>query len=332
MDSIYKALYVEELKSNQFIRSIKDLFIDKLPENDILIKVLFSSLNYKDALSAKGHKGITKNYPHTPGIDASGIVMQSKSDKFKVGDEVFVTGYDLGMNTMGGFGQYISVPANWVVPLPDGVSMHEIMFYGTAGFTAGICIQELQKHDVKPESGKVLVTGATGAVGSLSIAMLAKAGYHVVASTGKLHEMDFLTALGAKEIIHRDQISDQSGRPLLKAEWAGAIDTAGGNTLSTIVKSLKPRSPVCVLGLVDSDKFDLTVYPFLLRGVFLIGIDSAEREMDYRLKLWNRILNEWRVEDYNRFTKDVALDGINDEIDLMLAGGQKGRIMLNLWK
>lgn len=332
MKSTYKALLVEEPKPNIFIRSIKDLFIDKLPKNNVLIKVLYSALNYKDALSARGHKGITRNYPHTPGVDASGIVVECQSELYHPGDEVFITGYDLGMNTYGGFGQYIRVPAEWIVKPQPNISLRDTMIYGTAGFTAGICIHELQKHDVLPDSGKILVTGATGGVGCMAVAMLAGAGYHVVASTGKMHQQEFLTNIGAKEVIHRDTLKEVSVRPLLKAEWAGAIDTVGGNTLATIIKSLKPRSPVCALGLVESDTLNITVYPFLLRGVVIIGIDSAERPMPYRLNIWNRIFSEWKIQDLEYLIKEIGLEDLDKEIDLILQGGQCGKVLVNLWK
>jgi putative YhdH/YhfP family quinone oxidoreductase len=326
----FKALIVDEIGKNEFVRAIRTKNIDELPEGDILIKVKYSALNYKDALSARGHKGITRKYPHTPGIDASGIVAESHSENFKTGDEVFVTGYDLGMNTSGGFQEYIRVPAEWVVRKPDNMTLREIMIYGTAGFTAGVCINELQKHDVMPETGEVLVTGATGGVGSLAVGMLAKAGYKITASTGKPDKKDFLKKLGANEIIDRTELIDNSPRPLLTGRWLGAIDTVGGNTLSTVIRSLKHRGSVCCLGLVESDKLETTVYPFLLRGITVIGIDSAERPMDYRLNIWKRISNEWRIENPEFLVKEVSLEGLNDEIEIILRGGQVGKVLVNL--
>lgn len=330
MSKKFKAFVVEEIEPKIFKRLIKEKTIDELPKGDIIINVKYSALNYKDALSASGHKGISKFYPHTPGIDAAGIVVDSKSSKFKEGDNVLVTGYDLGMNTSGGFQQYIRVPEHWVVKLPDKLTLRESMVYGTAGFTAGISIFELQKHNILPGKHNVLVTGATGGVGSLAVGMLSKIGYYVITSTGKKYKHDFLKQLGADEILDREDVRDSSGRPLLSGRWDGAIDTVGGLTLSTVIRSTKPRGAVCCLGLVESDKFETTVYPFLLRGITVIGIDSAERPMDYRLNIWNKINNEWKLDDYEFLVKEINLEQLSDEIDLMLKGGQSGKVIINL--
>ncbi|MBX3044725.1 MAG: YhdH/YhfP family quinone oxidoreductase [Candidatus Kapabacteria bacterium] len=327
----FQALVVEEIEDGKFIRSVKEKEISSIPENHLLIKVKYSSLNYKDALSARGHKGISRNYPHTPGIDAAGIIAESKSDIFKSGDEVIVTGYDLGMNTNGGFGQYIVVPADWAVRLPKGLSLEESMIYGTAGFTAAICIYELQKHDITPEKGKILVTGATGGVGSMAVGLLANLGYEVTASTGKAEHHDFLKSLGATEIISREMIDDNSGRPLLSGKWIGAVDNVGGNTLATVIKSIGQHGCICVLGNVAGDKFTSTVYPFLLRGIILAGIDSASRPMELRKILWEKLAGDWKFHKLNDTYKIVTLDKINDEIDNILKGEQVGRVVLNLW-
>lgn len=326
----FRAVVVDEIEPNRFIRSIREKSIDELPNGEVLIKVNYSSLNYKDALSARGHKGITRKYPHTPGVDAAGIVEFSNSDKFKVGEPAIVTGYGLGMNTSGGFAEYIRVPADWVVKLPSNLTLRESMIYGTAGFTAGLSIDELQKNGIKAGNGKILVTGATGGVGTIVIAMLAKAGYYVVASTGKPEQAEFLKEIGAKEVIYRDDVNDKTGKPLLPARWSGAIDTVGGNTLSTIIRSLDRRGVVCCLGLVESDKFDVTVYPFILRGVILAGIDSAERPMDIRLNIWDRIATEWRIDNPDRIVKEVSLEGLNDEIEAILQGKQIGKVIIKI--
>lgn len=330
MEDNFLAMVVEEIQPNKFERSIKERKITDLSESDVIIQVHYSSLNYKDALSASGHKGITRKYPHTPGIDASGVVVNSKNLSFKEGDEVLVTGYDLGMNTSGGFGQYISVPASWVVKKPDGMTLREVMIYGTAGFTAGIGIYELQKHNIFPNSGKMLVTGATGGVGSLAVAMLAKAGYSVVCSTGKVDKSDYLKKLGASEVITRQEVNDKSGKPLLPKKWAGAIDTVGGNTLSTILKSAEQRGCVTCSGLVESPNFEINVYPFIIRGVSLIGIDSAERPMDIRLQIWENIQTVWRIDNIEDISKEVELDKLTSEIDIILAGNQVGRVLVKM--
>lgn len=261
----FKAMVVEEVAEKNFSRSIKERNIDELPEGEVLIRVSYSSLNYKDALSATGNRGVTRNFPHTPGIDASGTVEQSSVEDFKPGDEVIVTSYDLGMNTSGGFGQYIRVPAAWVVPLPAGLSLKESMMFGTAGFTAGMSILALT-HCVKPEAGEILVTGATGGVGSLAVAMLAKLGYQVAAVTGKQDAESFLKEMGASRVVMRDDAVDTSGRPMLKGLWAGVVDTVGGDVLATAVKSTDLQGVVTCCGNVMSPNLPLTVFPFILRG------------------------------------------------------------------
>ncbi|MBT8370416.1 MAG: YhdH/YhfP family quinone oxidoreductase, partial [Deltaproteobacteria bacterium] len=264
-------------------RSIQDKSIDDLPAGDVLIRVKYSSLNYKDALSATGNRGVTQNYPHTPGVDAAGTVSESLQDTFNVGDKVLVTGYDLGMNTSGGFGQYVRVPAQWVVRLPKNLTLKESMFYGTAGFTAGLSVYEIVRG-VDKEKGDILVTGASGGVGSISVAILAKLGYSVIAVSGKPEGREFLTGLGAKEVIDREAATDGSSRPMLKARWAGVIDTVGGDILATAIKSVHPWGIVTCCGNVASPDLPINVFPFILRGARLIGINSQTCAMDHRLK------------------------------------------------
>jgi acrylyl-CoA reductase (NADPH) len=325
----FKALVVEAGEDKTYIRQIKARTTADLPDGDVLIRVKFSSLNYKDALSAIGNKGVTRSYPHTPGIDAAGTVAASGVDAFKPGDSVLVTGYDLGMNTSGGFGQYVRVPAGWVVPLPDGLNFKESMIYGTAGFTAGMGILFLTER-VKPEDGPVLVTGATGGVGSIGVAVLAKLGYSVAAVTGKTSEDAFLKKIGASEIIPRADAADSSGRPLLKSQWAGVLDTVGGDILATAIKATHPWGTVTCCGNVASPDLPLTVFPFILRGVALIGIDSQNCPMDIRLKVWENLAGAWRIDSLNDLVKEIDLTGLNDNIDLILKGQQKGRVVVDL--
>ncbi len=324
-DITFRALIVEEYEPNKFRRFIGKKSVSQLPDGEVLIKVIYSSLNYKDALSARGHKGITRNYPHTPGVDASGIVVESNSSKFKVGDEVLVTGYDLGMNTSGGFGQYIRVPDKWVVPLPKGLTLLESMIYGTAGFTAGLCVYAFLEKGIKPDSGKILVTGATGGVGSLAVAILSKLGFYVVASTGKLEKTEFLQKLGAKEVIHRSEVYEPSGKPLLPRKWIGVVDNVGGITLSTAIRSTDYDGVVASVGLVESPDLNITVYPFILRGVSLVGIDSAETKMDKRLKIWEHLATDWKI-DFNGIWREVSLDDLDKEIEKILRGEQVGKL------
>ncbi len=325
----FNALVVKAGEDKTFLRQIQKRTVDDLPDGDVLIRVDYSSLNYKDALSATGNKGVTRSYPHTPGIDAAGTVADSRVDAFKKGDPVLVTGYDLGMNTSGGFGQYVRVPAGWVVPLPKGLTLKESMIFGTAGFTAGMGILFLTER-VKPEDGPVLVTGATGGVGSVSVAVLAKLGYTVAAVTGKTSEAAFLNGIGASQIVARADAADTSGRPLLKAQWAGVLDTVGGEILATAIKSTHPWGTITCCGNVASPDLPLTVFPFILRGIRLIGIDSQNCPMDVRLKVWKHLAGDWKVEGLHDLCKEIGLKGLNENIDLILKGMQKGRVVVNL--
>jgi len=327
--SSFKALRVNEISPGIFVKSIVSSPISILPEDEILIKVSYSSLNYKDALSASGNKGITRKYPHTPGIDAAGIVEHSRSPAFAPGDEVIVTGYDLGMNTPGGFGGYIRVPAKWVVPKPANLTLRESMIYGTAGFTAALALRRLERNGQLPESGPVLVTGATGGVGSIAIALLARAGYVVIASTGKTDETANLQLLGATNVIGRDEVNDQSGRALLRGRWAGAIDTVGGNTLATILKSCMTHGSVACCGNVSSPELSTTVFPFILNGVSLLGINSATSLMQERKEIWDLLANAWKVQLPESYITICSLAEMPHWIDLILKGGLRGRVILD---
>jgi putative YhdH/YhfP family quinone oxidoreductase len=325
----FHALVVTAGEDKTFLREIKQRTVDDLPDGDVLIQVHHSSLNYKDALSAIGNKGVTRHYPHTPGIDAAGTVVDSRVDAFNQGDSVLVTGYDLGMNTSGGFGQYVRVPADWVVPLPEGLSIKQSMIYGTAGFTAGMSVHFLTEQ-VTPEDGPVLVTGATGGVGSVAVAILAKLGFSVVAVTGKRDATEFLQGIGASQIVDRADAADTSGRPLLKAQWAGVIDTVGGEILATAIKATRPWGTVTCCGNVASPDLPLTVFPFILRGIRLIGIDSQNCPMDLRLKVWANLAGAWRFDGLDNLATEISLDGLHHNIDLILKGQLKGRVVVNL--
>lgn len=324
----FRALIVRENPDGTPDRFIGERTTDELPEGDVLIRVAHSGLNYKDALSASIHKGITRSYPHTPGVDASGTVEESSVEEFKPGDRVLVTGYDLGMNTAGGFGGYIRVPAEWVVPVPEGLSLYDAMIYGTAGFTAALSIYRLERHGLNPERGEVLVTGATGGVGSMAVMMLARSGYRVTASTGKLDEADYLKNLGATEVIHRDEVEEHSGKPLLARRWSGAVDTVGGNPLSRLLAAMEYEGGIAVCGNVAGNDFSTTVYPFILRGAALIGINTATTPQELRRELWQRIATEWKPEDISGMGREVGLQELESEIERILRGEQRGRIVL----
>jgi len=327
----FKALVVSETAEKTFTREIKHRSTDELPAGDVLIRVHYSSLNYKDGLSATGNRRVTQTYPHTPGIDASGVVEESANPAFKPGAEVICTSYDLGMNTAGGYGQYIRVPADWVVPLPSGLSLRESMIYGTAGLTAALCLHRLQQAGVTPKQGDVVVTGATGGVGSVAVALLARAGYRVVAATGKKQEEGFLKELGAAEVIPRSEVDDTSGRPLLKPRWAGAVDTVGGNILSTVLLSLKPGGAAACCGLVSSPELHTNVFPFILRNAALLGVDSVTvPTMELRRSMWSKLGNEWKLPMLEKIAHEVALEQLSPEIDRILKGEQKGRVVVKL--
>jgi acrylyl-CoA reductase (NADPH) len=328
MSDSFRALVVSEV-DGRFERSVSECRIADLPAGDVLIRVHYSSLNYKDALSASGHRGVTRRYPHTPGVDAAGIVAHSSHPSFKAGDEVICTGHDLGMNTPGGFGEFIRVPAAWVVPLPDGLSMREAMMLGTAGFTAALSLYRLQQHGFAATNEELLVTGATGGVGTVAVALASHLGYRVIAATGKAHERKFLEALGAREVMARDALDDPA-RPLLPGRWPGAIDTAGGNLLSAVLRSLKPRGIATTCGNVVSHELHTNVYPFILRGVVLVGIDSANTEMEVRRTLWKRLASDWKLPQLPMLAREVSVESLGAEIDRMLKGAQVGRILVRL--
>lgn len=324
----YKALVVNEVDGN-FITSIQTLDTENLPKGDVLIRVKYSSLNYKDALSAIGNKGVTKNYPHTPGIDAAGIVEFSGHPDFAIGDQVIVSGYDLGMNTSGGFGEFIRVPYSWVVKLPAGLSMKEAMIIGTAGFTAGISLLRLETL-VKPDQGEIIVSGATGGVGSVAVSLLNKLGYDVVAVSGKSEENKFLTELGAKEIISRYEFEINDKKPIASAKYAGGIDTVGGPILENIVKSLLPLGAVTTCGSVSSTALNMSVFPFILRGISLIGISAQNYPHELRKTLWNKLAAEWKPDNLLSIYNEISLEDLPSAINKILKGELKGRTVVKL--
>jgi putative YhdH/YhfP family quinone oxidoreductase len=325
----FKAMVVSESSEKKFIREISEKYFSELPGGELIVEVKYSSLNYKDALSASGNKGVTRKYPHTPGIDAAGVVLNSTTKAFAAGEEVVVMGFDLGMNTSGGFGRYISVPSGWAIKLPQGLSLRDSMAYGTAGLTAALCILRLMAGGLNKDAGEVLVTGATGGVGSIAVAILGKLGFNVVAATGKTEEKDFLTQLGAKAIITREEANDTSGRPLQKGRWAGVVDTVGGNILATALKTAKYGGLVAACGNAMSAELNVSVFPFILRGVSLLGVDSVEIPTRARQMAWNKLAGEWGV-DLASIVKEVSLDGLNAEIDKILKGGVRGRVVVDL--
>lgn len=334
-----KCFLVDKDDAGQIRRRVTDLPLDDLPAGDVLIRVHYSSLNYKDALAAQGHPGVVRKLPHVPGIDAAGVVEESTDPRFSIGDEVLVTGNDLGGAHWGGWADYVRVPGDWVVRLTgrspdlphiDGLSLVQAMTYGTAGFTAAQCVESLQRHDITPDSGRVIVTGATGGVGSLAVMLLAHLRYEVAAVTGKADRHEWLRQLGAKEILSRGDVDDTSDKPLLKSQWAGAVDTVGGNTLATLLRSLAHRGCAAACGLVGGTDLPLTVYPFLLRGVTLDGIDSAQCPREPRERIWRHLADEWKPPQLDSVRTVVKLDELEPQIATIMAGNNTGRVVVDL--
>lgn len=326
----FRALRVERTEAG-FSRAVVERDEAELPEGELLIDVAFSSLNYKDALSATGNPGVTRHFPHTPGIDAAGTVLDSASDAFASGDEVIVIGFDLGMNTAGGFGQRIRVPAGWAVKRPAGLSLRESMILGTAGFTAAECVDKLERiGGLAPEQGAVLVTGATGGVGSVAVLLLAKLGYRVVAATGKAERADWLRGLGAAEVLPRESLREGSAKPLLAERYAGVVDTVGGEILFNAVKSLRYGGSAALCGLVDSPAIPATVLPFILRHVNLLGVDSVQLPLPEKQRIWDRLAGEWKLEGLETLVEPLTLDALSGAIDRILEGRMVGRGLVDL--
>lgn len=334
MTDTFKALLVEEKQDDntgkaRYEAGVVQRAIQDLPDGDVLIRVHYSSLNYKDAMSARGNKGVTRQFPHTPGIDAAGEVA-ADGGGFSAGDEVVVIGYDLGMETDGGFGQYIRVPAGWVVRRPEGLSLREAMIIGTAGFTAALCVEKLLLNGLVAEQGPVLVSGATGGVGSYAVALLARLGFSVTALTGKADAADYLKGLGADAVLERSELSAESSRPMLKEQWAGAVDTVGGEILSNTLKSTQYGGSVACCGLVASPVFSASVLPFILRGINLLGVDSVNLPLETKAAIWQRLGGEWKVDDLEQMATEIGFSELNGALDTVFQGGARGRYLLNL--
>lgn len=325
----FKALVVNK-EADTFNMTISNLTLDDLPDGDVVIRVAYSSVNFKDGLATMPDGNIVRNYPHVPGIDLAGTVVSSSNERFKEGDEVIATSYEIGVSHYGGYSEYARVPAEWIVPLPTGLSMKEAMAYGTAGFTAALSVQKLEHNGVTPESGPVLVTGATGGVGSSAVAMLAKLGYDVVASTGKASEHEYLYKLGSKEIISREDLQPEKIRPLDKQRWAGAVDPVGGDTLAYVLSTTQYGGSVAVTGLTAGTKLPTTVFPFILRGVNLLGVDSVYCPMPIREKLWERMATDLKLDNLNEIVTEIALEDLPATLDNILAGKLKGRTVVKL--
>ena len=324
----FNALFVSQADGS-FVREIRQISSDELPDNDLLIKVSYSSLNYKDALSASGNKGVTRKFPHVPGIDAAGIVAKSNNSEFPEGTPVIVTGFDLGMNTWGGFGQYISVPAQWVIALPENLSLKEAMSFGTAGLTAGLSIEKILRAEIEPDHGPVVISGATGGVGSMATAIMSRLGFAVTAISGKKEDTFLTSVLGAAQVLNREEFVEKyNGKPLSSADFAAGIDNVGGPILSGMLKSVRQNGVVTACGNVASADLNTTIFPFILRGITLAGIDSALAPIALRKKVWGLLANEWKPLYLDEMVQEISLNELKEKLDELLQGKAKGRYVL----
>ena len=327
----FRAFLVEKNEDRTFTRSVVDRELDDLPAGELLIDVKFSSLNYKDALSATGNPGVTRSYPHTPGIDAAGTILESTVSNFTAGDEVVVIGFDLGMNTSGGFSERVRVPAAWAVPLPQGLSLEEAMILGTAGFTAALSIHKLERAGMSPEGGPILVSGATGGVGSVAIKLLDQLGYEPHAVTGKEDQHEFLRSIGAREILSREDLEAGGDRPLLKELWGEVVDTVGGGMLFNAIKGLRYGQSAAACGLVNSPNIPATVLPFILRHVNLLGIDSVELPLSKKIEIWDKLAGVWKLTGLTELKKStLSLNTLSEAIETILDGEMVGRGVVDL--
>lgn len=329
----FRCFWVDKNSDGEVTQQILERPLSELPQPSsptATIRVQYSAINYKDAMAATGHQGIVRTFPHIPGIDAVGTIITSDDDRFSIGDPVLVTGYDLGVKHWGAWAERIVVPSSWVLPLPEGLTPREAIILGTAGFTAAQCVDALQRHEVTPESGKIAVTGASGGVASLAIKILARLGYQVVAVTGKMDQRQRLLDWNAAEVISREQLIDTSDRPMLSARFAGAIDTVGGKVLESLLKQIAYRGCVAACGVVGGSRLDTTVYPFLLRGVTLAGIDSAMCPAQPRQQIWQKLGTQWKPPELSEQTNEVSLDEVPQAVASMLAGQHIGRSIIRI--
>lgn len=325
----FQAFRVEQTDDG-FQASWQTLDNESLPEGELTIEVEYSSLNYKDALSYSGHKGVTRHFPHTPGIDAAGRVLESSSPNFKVDQQVIVFGFDLGMNTDGGFAERIRVPAQWVLDKPENLSLSDAMAWGTAGFTAGLSFLKLNQYSLIPDKGPILVTGATGGVGVVAVALLAHLGFDVVAVTGKQTQVEWLKRIGASEVISRDDCLNAGTKALAKPLYQAAIDTVGGVMLAHILPQIKPQGVVSTCGMVAGDRFESSIFPFILRGIHLVGVDSVNISQQEKQALIDRLACDWQLPNLNELVTEIDRASLQHYLDKLLESGSVGRYRLKL--
>lgn len=310
---------------------ISTLSLNDLPDGEVLVQVMYSSINYKDGLAAMANSSVIRSYPMIPGIDLSGVVVSSKDSRYKEGDSVLATGYEIGVSHYGGFSQYARLRGDWLVPLPVNLTLREAMIYGTAGFTAALSLHRLEQNGVSPSKGAVLVTGATGGVGSTAVSLLHTRGYEVTASTGKAAEHDYLTSLGATEVLSREQVHNGEPRALDKQRWQAAIDPVGGASLVSVLGQLKYNGSAAVSGLTGGEELPATVYPFILRGINLLGIDSVYCPMDIRKQIWQRLAADLKPAGLELMVdKEIPLQEVPTALNDILNSRMRGRVIVNL--
>lgn len=325
----FQALWTAESSEGGFTTSMQSLPFEILGNQEVLIRVSYSSLNYKDALSASGHRGITRDFPHIPGIDAAGVVVSDQRGIFHLGDEVIVTGFDQGMNSQGGLSEYISVPGDWVIAMPSGLTVRSAMQLGTAGLTAGLAIQALLANGLSPNSGEILVTGATGGVGMIAVALLAKLQFNVVAMCGKPELDEKLMELGARRIMRRQEFLAEKPRALYPMQFAGAIDVLGGDVLVKLLKCLHYDGVVAACGMASGVDLPLQVYPFILRGARLIGIYSADAPFTRKQEIWQLLASEWAI-PLEDLSNEITLEESPKILDDFLANRSSGRYVVKI--
>jgi putative YhdH/YhfP family quinone oxidoreductase len=319
-------------EDNKVQARFTDLTLDELDPGEVVIKTAYSSVNFKDALAATGAGKIIRRFPCVGGVDCSGRVESSSDARFKAGDQVLCTSYDFGVAHDGGYAEYVRAPADWVVPLPEGMSLFDAMALGTAGYTAALAVERMEQVGLKPANGPVIVTGATGGVGSVAVDILAGAGYHVVALTGKAAETDYLKSLGAKEVMLRSSLDLSKIKPLDKATWAGAVDNLGGDVLAWLAATMQIGGALASIGLAASHTFNTTVMPFILRGVSLVGVDSVNTPMALRQKVWKRLAQDLKPKHLAAMTSTVQLEELPGVFDKILKAQMRGRTVVAVGK
>ena len=327
-----RCFLVEKDNEEKTSASVTDLTDDQMPDGQVTVRIEYSSLNYKDALAAEGQPGVALTLPLVPGIDAAGTVVQSTSPQFSSGQQVIIAHENFGTRSHGGWRELASVPADWCVELPPDMTTLDAMTLGTAGFTAAQSVEKILEHQVGTGDGPVIVSGATGGVGIIAVRLLSQLGFDVVAATGKMTRRDWLLEHGASEVVDRSELQDSSGRPLLKSKWSAAVDTVGGEPLATIIRGMKRGGVVTACGLVAGHDLNLTVFPFILRGVVLQGIDSAGATQEFRQHLWNRLAGDWAVQGLEAMRQVVPLSEITEPIAAILQGGVAGRTVVDVKK